>query len=51
LQTQYARDFTFVRLAKGKNNFCCEVKDDFIKKVVLVCNLAAIIHRLIMDHV
>ncbi|MGC2573232.1 MAG: helicase C-terminal domain-containing protein [Candidatus Nitrosopolaris sp.] len=31
LQTQYARDFPFVRIAKGKNNFRCEVKDDFIK--------------------
>jgi DNA modification methylase len=31
LQTQYAMDFPFVRVAKGKNNFRCEVKDDFIK--------------------
>ncbi|MFY9868397.1 MAG: hypothetical protein WAK17_01645, partial [Candidatus Nitrosopolaris sp.] len=30
LQTQYARDFPFVRVAKGKNNFTCEVKDDLI---------------------
>jgi len=31
LQTQYARDFPFVRVAKGKKNFTCEVKDDFIR--------------------
>ena len=30
LQTQYAKDFPFVRLAKGKNNFPCAVKDGFI---------------------
>src|SRR5215469_15088073 len=28
LQSQYARDFLFVRTCKGKNNFRCEVKDD-----------------------
>ena len=28
LQTQYARDFPFVRVAKGKKNFICAVKDD-----------------------
>jgi ATP-dependent DNA helicase DinG len=28
LQTQYARDFPFVRVAKGKNNFICAVKED-----------------------
>jgi ATP-dependent DNA helicase DinG len=37
LQTQYARDFTFVRVAKGKNNFRCEVKDDFIKNGTFRC--------------
>ena len=30
LQTQYARDFPFVKVAKGKNNFTCAVKNDFI---------------------
>jgi ATP-dependent DNA helicase DinG len=30
LQSQYARDFPFVRVAKGKNNFTCNVKNDFI---------------------
>jgi ATP-dependent DNA helicase DinG len=37
LQTQYARDFPFVRVAKGKNNFRCEVKDDFIKNGTFRC--------------
>ena len=38
LQTQYARDFPFVRVAKGKNNFACEVKDDFIRNHTYKCN-------------
>ena len=37
LQTRYARDFSFVRVAKGKNNFRCEVKDDFIKNRTFRC--------------
>ena len=39
LQTQYARDFPFVRLAKGKNNFPCAVKDDFIRNGTFKCGL------------
>jgi ATP-dependent DNA helicase DinG len=30
LQSQYARDFSFLKVAKGKNNFTCNVKNDFI---------------------
>ncbi len=37
LQTQYAKDFPFVRVAKGKNNFRCEVKDDFLKNRTFRC--------------
>jgi ATP-dependent DNA helicase DinG len=37
LQTQYCRDFAFVKPAKGKNNFPCEVKDDFIKNGTFRC--------------
>jgi ATP-dependent DNA helicase DinG len=37
LQTQYARDFPFVRVAKGKGNFTCEVKDDFIRNNTYWC--------------
>ena len=31
LQTQYSRDFPYLKVAKGKNNFPCLVKEDFIK--------------------
>ena len=37
LQTQYCRDFAFVKPAKGKNNFTCEVKDDFIRNGTYKC--------------
>jgi len=37
LQSQYARDFSFVRVAKGKSNFPCEVKDDFIRNHTYRC--------------
>jgi ATP-dependent DNA helicase DinG len=37
LQTQYARDFPFVKVAKGKNNFSCAVKDDFIRNGTYRC--------------
>jgi ATP-dependent DNA helicase DinG len=39
LQTQYARDFPFLRVAKGKNNFICAVKDDFIRNDTYKCGL------------
>lgn len=39
LQTQYTRDFPFVRIAKGKNNFRCEIKDDFIKEGTFRCKV------------
>src|SRR5215472_13725728 len=38
LQSQYARDFSFVRVAKGKSNFTCEVKDDLIRNRTYKCN-------------
>ena len=31
LQSQNARDFPFLRVAKGKNNFPCHVKEDFVR--------------------
>ncbi|MGA8843125.1 MAG: ATP-dependent DNA helicase [Nitrososphaeraceae archaeon] len=31
LQTQYSQDFGFLKSAKGKNNFPCLVKEDFIR--------------------
>ena len=39
LQTQYARDFPFLRVAKGKNNFICTVKEDFIRNGTYKCRL------------
>jgi ATP-dependent DNA helicase DinG len=39
LQAQYARDFPFVRVAKGKNNFICAVKDDFMRNGTYKCGL------------
>jgi ATP-dependent DNA helicase DinG len=39
LQTQYARDFPFLKVAKGKNNFICPVKEDFIKNGTYKCGL------------
>jgi Rad3-related DNA helicase len=41
LQTQYARDFPFVKVAKGKNNFICVVKDDFMRNGTYKCGLCA----------
>jgi ATP-dependent DNA helicase DinG len=37
LQSQYAKDFPFVTVAKGKNNFICGVKEDFIKSGTYRC--------------
>ena len=39
LQTQYARDFQFVKVAKGKNNFICTVKEDLIRNGIHKCGL------------
>jgi ATP-dependent DNA helicase DinG len=39
LQTQYNRDFPFVMTAKGKGNFMCEVKDDFIRAGTYRCTV------------
>ncbi len=37
LQTQYSRDFPYLKAAKGKNNFTCLVKEDFIKNKTYQC--------------
>src|SRR5215469_7943512 len=39
LQTQYSRDFPFLKVAKGKNNFICAVKEDFIRNGSHKCGL------------
>ena len=41
LQTQYSRDFPFLRAAKGANNFLCIVKEDFIKNNTYQCGSCA----------
>ena len=39
LQTQYARDFPHLKVAKGKSNFPCLVKEDFIKNGIYQCGI------------
>ena len=39
LQTQYSRDFPHLKVAKGKNNFPCLVKEDFIKNGTYQCGI------------
>ena len=41
LQTQYSRDFSFLKVAKGANNFRCLVKEDFIKNKTYRCGVCA----------
>ena len=33
LQTQYSKDFPYIKAAKGKNNFPCLLKQDFLKQL------------------
>jgi ATP-dependent DNA helicase DinG len=37
LQTQYSKDFPYFKAAKGKNNFTCLVKEDFIRNGTYQC--------------
>ena len=39
LQTQYSKDFPYVKVAKGKNNFPCLVKEDFIENGTYRCGV------------
>jgi ATP-dependent DNA helicase DinG len=41
LQTQYSRDFPYIRAAKGKNNFPCLLKQDFIDNGSYQCGICA----------
>ncbi len=41
LQTQYSRDFPYVKAAKGKNNFPCLLKQDFIDNGSYQCGICA----------
>ncbi|HSA72484.1 MAG TPA: ATP-dependent DNA helicase [Nitrososphaeraceae archaeon] len=38
LQTQYTYDYGFLKVAKGKNNFQCRVKEDFMEAGKYLCN-------------
>jgi len=37
LQTQYTYDYGFLKVAKGKNNFQCRVKEDFLEAGKYLC--------------
>jgi ATP-dependent DNA helicase DinG len=37
LQTQYTHDYKFLKVAKGKRNFQCRVKEDFIEAGKYLC--------------
>ena len=39
LQTQYSRDFPYLKVAKGMNNFPCLVKEDFVKNGTYRCGV------------
>ncbi len=39
LQTQYSKDFPYINVAKGKNNFPCLVKQDFIREGTYRCGI------------
>jgi ATP-dependent DNA helicase DinG len=41
LQAQYKRDFPFVRIAKGMNNFPCLIKEDQIKNGTYKCRICS----------
>jgi ATP-dependent DNA helicase DinG len=41
LQTQYSKDFPYIKTAKGKNNFPCLLKQDFIDNGVYRCGICA----------
>jgi Rad3-related DNA helicase len=39
LQTQYSKDFPYIKTAKGKNNFPCLLKQDFIDNGTYRCGI------------
>ena len=38
LQTQYSHDYQFLKVAKGKSNFLCRVKEDFVESGKYLCS-------------
>ena len=43
LQTQYVKDFQFLRAVKGMGNFSCLVKEDFIKNKTYACGKCGVL--------
>ena len=41
LQTQYSNDFPYIKTAKGKNNFPCLLKQDFVDNGTYQCGICA----------
>ena len=41
LQTQYSKDFPYIKAAKGKNNFPCLLKQDFVDNGTYQCGICA----------
>lgn len=41
LQTQYSNDFQYIKAAKGKNNFSCLLKQDFVDNEIYRCGICA----------
>jgi len=41
LQTQYFKDYRYVKAAKGKNNFPCLLKQDFVDNGTYQCGICA----------
>lgn len=41
LQTQYSKDFPYVKAVKGKNNFNCLLKQDFVDNGIYQCGVCA----------
>jgi ATP-dependent DNA helicase DinG len=43
LQTQYVKDFPFLRAVKGMSNYSCLVKEDFIENKTYACGKCGIL--------
>ena len=50
LQSQYANDFSYLKVVKGKSNFPCLVKDDFIKDGKYRCKICSSPYDVVGHH-
>ena len=41
MQRQYSNDFPYLKLVKGKNNFRCLVKEDFVTNRIYKCRICS----------